>query len=195
MGRQAQAQISFRGQKGQTRLLLEADELICRGEIRAVISRAAILDFVVQGDDLILALQEDTLVASLGAKEAALWAKALAKPVPTVSEKLGIGSGRKAFVVGVIKDQDLAAALEGKVTQDIGNAAVAVAELSRREDLVQVLSKIGRLSFWGVTEKGKNSSFSDADLRRDMRVLGYVDTKACSVSTRMTATRWQIRSA
>lgn len=193
MGREAEAQISFQGATGAGKLLLEGAQILSRGEVRARIAREDISHVAVQGDDLILSTPRGTLTATLGAKEAAAWVRALGRPLPSLAEKLGVHAGALALVVGEIADPVLGPALGPFQTRDPRLAGLAIAEMREASDLDRALRQIGSLPLWAVTIKGKSSPFSDASVRRVLRAADYVDTKSCAVSRDMTATRWQKR--
>jgi hypothetical protein len=143
---------------------------------------------------LILTTAAGLLVASLGAAEAAAWVRALAKPVPNLREKLGLSAQRPAVVFGQIDDETLAQTLDGYVSRDPGSAFVAIAQVNSADDLDTAVQGLGDLPLWCITVKGKDSAFSDDQARAVLRTKGYVDTKACAVSARLTATRWQRRA-
>lgn len=193
MGREAEAQISYLGATGGGKLLLEGNEILCRGDIRARIPRSDISRSQIVGEYLILTTPQGPLTATLGAKEAAAWVKALAKPVPTLAEKLGIGVASLAFVVGEIADPVLEPVVAPFRTRTIAQARLAVAELRSGTDLTGAVARIGALPLWAITVKGRSSPFAEAQMRPLLRAMGYVDTKSCAVSDMMTATRWQKR--
>ena len=195
MGREAAAEVRFGDQSGPAKLLLEADALILRGAVRARIPRDAIRSYAVNGDDLTIATDLGTLRATLGAPEAAAWLRALAKPRPTLAQKLGVSPTHPARVLGQITDATLAAALLGATTE--ADAAILIAELTSPDAMDRALTEAQLhpgAALWGVTEKGKAAGLSDADLRRHMRAAGYIDTKSCAVSDRFTATRYVFRA-
>jgi hypothetical protein len=194
MGRQSEGPVWYRGQQGLAKLLLESDEIICRGQIKARLPRSQITAWAAEGEDLILTTQDGPLSATLGAKEAAAWLRALDKPGPTLAEKLGLSERSRAFVPVPLLDYVLGTAVQPFLVSDIAGAALAIAELRSAEDLNAALAMIGALPLWGVTVKGKASPYGDADLRLALRALEYVDTKSCAVSAEMTATRWQKRA-
>ena len=94
MGREASGEIRFAGKAGPGRLLLEAEALILRGTVRAQIARGAIRGFDVAGDTLRIETEAGPVEADLGAREAAAWLRALAKPPPSLADKLGIAPDR-----------------------------------------------------------------------------------------------------
>lgn len=194
MGREAEADLVFQGQSGAGRLLLEPDMLILRGAVRARIARDQITGFAVADDDLRIDTTQGEVRATLGAKDAALWCKALAKPAPDLAAKLGLSAVRRVCVIGALSDAALVQAVAGHDAA-ASEAALFLAELADEAALHTALAQIAAYpaaAFWGVTEKGK-SGFTDADLRRVMRGAGYIDSKSCAVSDRMTATRYARR--
>lgn len=189
MGREAEAAIRFSGQSGHGKILLETHELILRGDIRARIARAQIIGFAADGDNLVLTTTEGPLCATLGAKEAALWIKALAKPPPSLGAKLGISAQTPARVLGELSDATLINALKGAVAHE---SRLIIAELPDQTVFDAALAFIENLpapTFWGITRKGK-SAFPEAELRNQMRAAGYIDSKSCAVSDLHTATRY-----
>lgn len=191
MGREAQGVISFQGQAGAGKLLLESDAMILRGAVKARIGRDQITGLEVAGTALKITTVLGEVMAELGAKEAALWCKAFAKPVPGLADKLGLSADRPVHVIGVLTDPELvqAVATHQAPAQD---AALFLAEVRDEPALrtaLEVIAPYPKTAFWGATQKGK-SSFTDADLRAAMRAAGYIDSKSCSVSARMTAARY-----
>ena len=104
MGREASGQRQWAGQSGVAKVLLEPHEIILRGGITARIPRASITVFSAHGEDLVLETPEGQLVASLGAKEAGKWAEVLARPLPSLASKLGIGGASQAWLFGETDD-------------------------------------------------------------------------------------------
>ena len=192
MGRQAQAYCEFAGQSGQASILLEATDLILRGELRARIPRGAISSFVAIGETLHLTTDLGPLRANLGQKTAQAWAAALAKPLPGLAAKLGISPKIPAIVAGAVRDGDLQAALAGNTAD---TARLIIAESRTADDLIPALNaaRANRLAqIWGVTVKGK-SAITDQMLRVARRNAGDSDSKSCTVSVTMTATRYAVR--
>lgn len=198
MGREAEAIISLAGptgpeKSGAGKILLEADALILRGAVKAQIARADIIGFAADDDDLVLQTRQGTIRAQLGTTQVALWLKALAKPPPSLADKLGIGAKSPAQVIGPLSEPALMAALEGYIST---SAALLLAELGSTaafEAALVYLRKYPEAVFWGVTVKGKSSPFSEANLRERMRAIGYIDSKSCSVSGSHSATRYMRR--
>jgi hypothetical protein len=196
MGREAVCTVRYRGESAEGKALLETGELILRGAVRARIPRARLERAAVEGGTLTLIADGSPLELDLGEKEAAAWLRALAKAPPTLAEKLGVGPARRAYVPRPVRDAELQAALAGAMATSADAAAVIVAELdgvAAFDAAVEIALAHPLLPVWFVQAKGKASAPTDADVRTRLRALGYVDTKSCAVSARMTATRYARR--
>ncbi len=190
MGREAEAQVTFCGQSAAGKVLLEAEELVLRGAIKAQLLRADLTGFAVEGDDLLMLTPLGALRLTLGAAQAGLWLKALQKPAPSLAAKLGISPQSPACVIGDLSDAALMAALQGCISAD---ALLFVAELPDQaafEAALAVIARLPQARFWGVTRKGAAQGFSEADLRAQMRAAGFIDSKSCAVSALHSATRY-----
>lgn len=175
------------------RALLESTEIILRGGIRERVPRAAITGMAVDQGDLRLTTDRGPLVLELGAAEAARWVAALQKPVPTLPQKLGVGAGCLAFVLGPLDDAALAAALRGVCSDSLAAAGLLIAVLQGPGDLAAAFELAGsapHLAIWCVYPKGRRAVVNDAMVRGYLRDRGYVDSKACAVSDVLTATRY-----
>lgn len=193
MGREAICTATWDGATGEAKALLESTEIILRGDIRARIARAGITGVTARGDDLAVDVSGDTLTLELGATEATKWAAALLKTPPTLAEKLGLATGKRAFVLGVIDDAALAAALDGATTPVLANADMIVAILRSDADLSATLDTARTAptcAIWIVAGKGKFATVSDNAIRGFMRAGHYVDSKTSGISDRWTATRY-----
>lgn len=195
MGREAIASISYLGQSGAGKLLLEPGEIVWRGDLRGRIARDQIMGFHADEADLVIQTTLGPLRATLGAKEAAFWIKALAKPLPSLSEKLGIKADTALWVMGALTDAALIAVVADHVRA--AQPTLILAELPDQAAFDQALTLCQThpdAAFWGITRKGK-SAFPDAALRAQMRAAGYIDSKSCAVSDAFAATRYRRRSA
>jgi hypothetical protein len=187
MGREARdAAARFGGQAGPVTALLEADELILRGAVRARLPRAGLTDWRVAGDALHLVTPEGPLVLTLGAAAAAAWARALDRPAPTLAQKLGLGAA--VLAVGVT-DPALAAVLAGRAGTP---AALVVAEVHDAGMLRAAVQAAEGRPLWVATVKGRGTPFGADAVRAALRGAGWVDSKSCAVSDRLTATRYTL---
>lgn len=195
MGRDTETIARWQGKTAEVRAVLESGEIILRGGIQERIPRASISAMTVDQGWLTLATDRGALVLELGEVEASRWLAALQKPVPTLAQKLGASADCRAFVLGVVEDAELAAALAGGQAATLAEAGVLLAVLEVPGDLdaaFGVASSAPELMLWCVYPKGR-AAVSDAMVRGYLRERGYIDSKACAVSARLTATRYGVR--
>lgn len=193
MGRETQAQVTFRGVTAEAKVLLESTELILRGAIKARLPRAGLSDISARADGLWLVSQGEPLHVLLPEVEAIRWAKAILTPPPSLASKLGIGPNQPAIVIGAVNDPTLRAALEGAITHDPASASAVIAIIEDHAALATVLADATALPVWCVYPKGKAADPGDAAIRTAFRSAGWMDNKACAVSARFTATRYTKR--
>ena len=194
MGREAEAEVRFRGAVARAKLLLESDGLILRGGLRVRLARADLGVATALDGVLRIETTEGVLEADLG-PAAEAWAKAVAKAPPGLAEKLGLRADRRALVIGDITSPDLAEAVAPFRAAGPDAAAMVVAELPDAAAFAAAWAGARPLAlpFWGVTRKGKASPFPEADLRAALRAEGWMDNKTCAVSADWTATRFALR--
>lgn len=197
MGRKATAQCQWQNQSAKVRALLEATEIILRGALRLRLPRSAIQAVTQAGDDLVVTSTEGVLTLTLGATEAAKWRDHLSRPAPSLSDKLGISADRPAFLLGVSDDPDLSAALCQAQTDDRAKAAVLIGIIDSETDLAAAIAAARSqptLHLWCIYPKGKTARLTDSTIRRAMRDAGFIDSKSCAISDRLTATRYRQRA-
>jgi hypothetical protein len=193
MGREAEGHAVWRGVSGAVKALLESDGIILRGEIRAKLKRDGLMGWRVEGEDLCLMAESESLVLTLGAKEAAAWVKALEKPLPSLAAKLGVSPAARAWMIGGPAPEEIAVAVAGAEVPGPEGAALILAVLTGPEDLDTAL-KAGQatgLRVWCVHGKGKGAVVSDAAVRAAFRGVGWMDIKSCAVSEGFTATLYR----
>lgn len=193
MGREAEGHARFRGMDGAVKAFLESDGIILRGEVRAKLPRAGLLDWRVEGNDLCLRVDGEPLVLTLGAREAAAWVKELDKPVPTLAAKLGVSATTRAWLIGGPAPEEIAVALAGFLAPGPGDAALIVAVLSGPGDLEAALAagQAQGLRVWCVHGKGKGAAVGDAAVRAAFRAAGWMDIKSSAVSEAFSATLYR----
>jgi hypothetical protein len=193
MGRKAEGHAIWRGASGAVRALLESDGIILRGEVRAKLPRAGLMDWRVEGEDLCLRSDGEPLVLTLGAKEAAAWVKALEKPLPSLAAKLGVSAEALAWVIGGPAPKEIAVAVAGAQASGPKGAAMIIAVLTSPGDLVAAVAagQAGGLRVWCVHGKGRGAAVSDAMVREAFRAAGWMDIKASAVSEGLTATLYR----
>ena len=196
MGRQASALCHWKDQRAQVDALLESTEIILRGDIRARISRASISAIDARDGILSLAADGGTLTLDLGPAEAEKWASILAKPPPSLTEKLGLTPSMKAFVIGTVTDDILGAALAGLTTTISTEAAYLIAEIHTAADLshaCRLATSHPQAPIWLIHEKGRAAALPDGDIRATLRGQSYIDTKSTAISAAMTGTLYRPR--
>jgi hypothetical protein len=197
MGREAIALCSWQGQTAEVKALLESSEIILRGDIRARIPRSTICDIVVEDETLALRSGDQPLILELGPIEAGKWAAALAQPLPSLAQKLGIDAAHKAFLIGECSDSDLFAALNGAVTDRLEDAEIIIAILTSNADLAHAID-VARARpdchIWCVYKKGKAATLADSFIRTTMCGHGFMDNKTSGVSAQLTATRYRLKA-
>ncbi|MCF1707219.1 DUF3052 domain-containing protein [Tabrizicola sp. J26] len=191
MGREAVVLATAGEDAGEVKAILESGELILRGAFRRRWPRAALAGVRVEDGVLALTAAGEPVRLDLGPM-ADRWAKALATPPTSLQAKLGLNRG-KALVVGPVADSELAAALEGATAGSLEEAAMVVAVVTTDIDLATAQAALeGRRDrpLWVVYPKGRGVVFGDGEIRTALRAAGMMDTKACAVSERLTATRF-----
>lgn len=191
MGREAVISATAGEDAGEVKATLESGELILRGAFRRRWPRAALTGVRIEEGALLLTAAGEPVRLDLGALAGA-WAKALATPPPSLRSKLGLDKG-KALVIGPVTDAELSAALEDASVASLEEATLVVAVIETEADLARALAALeGRRDrpLWVVYPKGRGVVFGDGAIRTALRAAGMMDTKACAVSERLTATRY-----
>jgi hypothetical protein len=192
LGKEADIHAEVGDAAGEVHALLERDELILRGDIRRRFPRTALEDLRVTDGVLSFTGAGQAVRLHLG-DAAATWYTAITTPPPSLRAKLGLDRGARALLHGNCDDADLAAALDGVLTDDGAQAAMLVACITGPEDLdaaEAMEARYPRLPIWAVYPKGRNVPFGDSAIRDTLRAHGFRDTKSCAVSVRLTATRY-----
>jgi hypothetical protein len=196
MGRETLAVARWRGAVEEVKALLESQEIILRGAIKARIARGGISNIAVEGDELTLCSEGELLTLELGAIEAAKWHDTLLKPPPSLTKKLGIGPHSRVFVIGNSDDGELNDALAGAICASPGEANILLAIIKSPVGLAAafaVAKQHPQLFLWCVFNKGKAVEIGDTAVRAFLRERGYVDSKSCAVSAQLTATRYGLK--
>jgi hypothetical protein len=191
MGREARCAASWGARSGEVTALLESTELIVRGAFRARAPIASLREVRVVADTLHLRAGEDDVALVLGAA-APRWAAAIAKPPPSLAQKLGIGAGSRVLALGTIDDAALAEALAAGTPAGDGDPDLIVARTDDADTLVRIerdhralLER--RVPLWVVYTKGKGAPLGETAVRAMLRERGLMDLKVAAVSARLTA--------
>jgi len=193
MGREAITRAEVGDATGDVRALLESTELILRGDIRRRFQRDRLADVCVDGEVLHITFEDETVALHLGAGVAETWAKAIATPPPSLRAKLGLAKGARAYRVGRFEDAALDEAMAGTLVDTMADADMMIACLADPGDLDTALAVHAgnpTIPVWAVYPKGAGVAFGDGAIRSLLRAQGFRDSKSCSVSARLTATRY-----
>ena len=182
------------GASAEVKALFETHELVLRGGLKRKVALADLTAVHVDGDELCFMVGRELVTLSLGAKDAASWAKKIATPAPSLADKLGLKGKAKAFVIGAVKDAALSTALKSRATKTAAIAAATVAIVESEKDLARALKAApAAIPIWIVHGKGKAASFGETPVRAFMRAKGFIDTKVSAVSDAFSATRFTRR--
>jgi hypothetical protein len=179
-------------QSGVAKILLETDDLILRGEVKARIPRRALKKVTVKNGLVTVAYDGGTLTLTLGADAERFAKKALEAPKSRL-EKMGITSGSAIVALGI---SDPAFAKECKAggitvaTRAAKDSALIVlgveraADLPRTANVAKSLKKDGAL--WVIHPKG-TAGVKDTDIFAEAKKLGLTYVKVARFSDTHTA--------
>ena len=191
MGNEVLTRVELGGQAAEAKALLETDEVIVRGALKARIPFREMTD--VRADDGVLCLRwnDDDVRIHVG-KDAAKWAEKIRNP-KSVLDKLGIKSAQKVSVLGDVDAhfieelQARGADVSRKVRRQsdvIFLAAHRREELQRLGELRESLAPAGAI--WVLRPKG-NPAISEGDVMAAGKAAGLVDVKVVRFSATHTA--------
>lgn len=193
MGREALTHAEVGRDAGEVRVLLEAREMVMRGDIRRRYALADVSGVSVAEEVLQFTVNGEMVRLFLGALAARKWAEALLKPPPSLAQKLGLTSGRSVWLLTPVDDPALVEAI-GEAAAEEAQADMALAVVESDAVLETVLTDHRRrpgTALWLVYPKG-GKGFGDAAVRQPLRDAGYRDSKSCAVSEQWTATRYAL---
>ena len=189
-----------KSQTGLAKILLETDELILRGEVRAHIPRAQIRAAVARAGTVRLTFDGGSLALTLGAAAEKFVAKVLAPPKSRLA-KMGIASGARV-VVRHIADEEFAgelAALNVEVSRRASrDAALVVLGVEDPRDLARIATTAKSLApdgaLWVIHPKGVDG-VKDTDIFARAKKVGLTYTKVARFSLTHTAEKLVIPKA
>ncbi len=195
MGREAVCTCDWAGTVAEVRALLEAGELILRGEIRRRVPFGEIKDVRVRSDSLFFKTGGDAVELVLGASAAEKWAAAITSPPPPLARKLGITEKTVVRTIGGVEDEDLKAAVAEAARVSPKGADLIVACVDTPESVLDALKQARAalakgVPIWMVYAKGPGHALNETAIRSFLRGEGLMDTKAASVSSALTALRF-----
>ena len=194
MGLEAESELVNAGDRVHVKALLESHALILRGAVQKTLPVHEITDPRAVGDQLLFEHHGTPYALSLPAGQAARWLKKLTDAPPSLAAKLGIDAAHKALVWGSTDDAALTAALAGATAGTAAEAAMSLAIVADPDSLAQALNTLLHdlpdAPLWIVYPKGAKSPLPESAVRNHLRSLGWIDTKVCAVSERLTAARY-----
>jgi len=196
MGREAICDCTFDGATTKVKALLESEELILRGDIGLRAPLHALHHVRVESDSLCFNLDEGPVRLNLGAATAKSWAKKINAPPRSLADKLGI-TGKIVRAIGPIYDRALDVALTSAERISARNPDLILSYVDTPESLATTLreakAQLARsVPIWLVYRKGPGHSLNEAAIRSTLRANGLMDTKVASVSTELTALRFNL---
>jgi len=198
MGREATGNARTGGTAGRARILLETDEVIFRGEVRARVPFHRLTAVEPGRGGLRLAWPDGDALVELPEAEAAQWADRIRSP-PGLLDKLGVKDGTRVSVIDV-DDAAFTAELAGRAVEMVrsGSADVVIwgldgpAELARLPSLVDRIRPAGAL--WAVWVKGRKE-LNENHVREAALDAGLVDVKVARFSATHSALKLVVPKA
>jgi hypothetical protein len=194
MGLEAKCSCRCRDGSGAVKARLEARELIVRGQIKRSFLIADMKKVRVEGSSLIFQVADEEVALRLGADVAERWAKKIAKPPPSLAQKLGAGPLSRVLVIGALDEAALLDALRDHRTTRKEDARLSLAVVNDAKSLERALkvheTLPKRAPIWIVYRKGPRAMFGEGLVRKFMRDAGYKDNKVAAVSDDVSAMRY-----
>jgi hypothetical protein len=201
MGREATGSVRTVDGQGTAKVLLETDELIFRGEVRAKVAFAALTVVEPGRDGLRLAWPEGEAVIELSDAESTRWADRIRNP-PSLLDKLGVKDGTRVAVL----DPDYEGFADAAFTAELGArrvervpdgpADVVLWGLDDAGDLGRLPSLIGWIhpsgALWAVWRKGRRE-LNENHVREAALDAGLVDVKVARFSPTHSALKLVVR--
>ena len=196
MGREAICECTFAGTTTKVKALLESEELILRGDIHLRAPLHALHHVRVESESLCFNLDAGPVRLDLGAAAAKSWAKKIKAQPPSLADKLGI-TNKIVRTIGPVVDRALDSALMSAAQIRAENPDFIVACVDTIESLSTALrdakKQLARgVPIWFVYRKGPGHPINESTIRTTLRDLGFMDTKVASVSTDLTALRFNL---
>lgn len=194
MGNEATCEVSVDGKRAEARALLETDEVVVRGALKAKLPFRDLVGVEVKGDALVLRTKERTVEISLGSREAERWAGKIRNPKGRL-DKLGVKHGMRVSVMGTIDDDDFTAELASRgvelcVGEPLAESDVIFFGVTRSRELARLprlkTSLQPKGAIWVVRPKG-TTEVTEAQVMASAKSAGLVDVKVVRFSDTLTA--------
>ncbi len=145
---------------------------------------------------LVFEVARERVELRLGAGAARRWAAAIARPAPSLPNKLGTTAATRVSVTGAVDDAALREPLANCAAPD-GAVDLAVVRADDLAALAQWFCALAGAAVvppvWVISPKGRTSSLTEGAVRAFMRDRDFTDTKVTSVSERLAALRFNQR--
>ena len=174
---------------------LDGERLRVSGAIRLNVALGELRAIEVRGDALTFHIADERIDLALGAKTAAAWAQAIARP-KSLLEKLGIKAGQRVCVLG-LADSFAAAIAKVTLVPPLSSLRGSFDAIFCAIDAERDLGRVARCrkhllpagALWVVSPKGKGAPVHENLVRAAFSDAGLVDTKVVSFSATHTAVR------
>ena len=195
MGREAICKCTFEGTTAKVKVLLESSEIILRGDIRMHAPLHALKKVRVESESLCFNIDKHPMQLHLGAKAAESWAKKIKTLPPSLAHKLGVTDKTVVRTIGPVHKDILSALSSVGALIRSEKPDLIVSCVDTPETLIATLqtakTQLARsIPIWLVYRKGPGHSLNEAAVRTCLRANGLMDTKVASVSTELTALRF-----
>ena len=198
MGSEAIGTVRIGEASGKSKVLLETDELIFRGEVKGRVPFKALTTIEAAPDGLRLGWPDGEATVALAESQAARWADRITNP-PSLLDKLGVAAGTTVVVLDVTDDGFQAELSDQSVkVKRRGPADVVIwgldetADLARLPGLIDWIHPAG--SLWAVWAKGRKE-LNENHVREAARGAGLVDVKVARFSATPTAMKLVVPKA
>jgi hypothetical protein len=193
VGNEALCRVEIGGETAEAKALLETEELIVRGALRAKIPFREAKDVSADGGVLRLRWKERDVRIHVG-RDAAKWAEKIRNP-KSVADKLGVKRGQKICVIGKIDDTFLDG-IDADVSRRLRkNSDILFYAANRRVDLARLGELRGALApvgaIWVIRPKG-GGAITESDVMAAGKAAGLVDVKVVRFSETHTAEKFVI---
>ncbi|HEX5236765.1 MAG TPA: hypothetical protein VFW25_15705 [Silvibacterium sp.] len=198
MGREAVCECDWAGTTARVKVLLESTDLIVRGDIRKRVLLKTLKNIEARSGCFRFSANGDKVQIFLGEPLAEKWAKAILSHPPSLASKLGITKQSTVRTIGDIRDESLKEALSEAAQISAKNSDLIVACVDTPESLAAALRsakpQLSRsIPIWLIYPKGPGHPLSETAIRSVLRAVGMMDTKVASVSSALTALRFNLQ--
>jgi hypothetical protein len=203
VGREATGTIRTADGQGNGKVLLETEELIFRGEVRARVPFRSLTVIEPGPSGLLLRWPDGEATVDLSEAESSRWADRIRNP-PSLLDKLGIKGGTRVAILDPdydgFADVAFTAELAGRAVDLVtaGPADVVVWPLDEPADLARIPSLIDWIhpagALWAVWPKGRKE-LNENHIRSAALGAGLVDVKVARFSATHSALKLVVPKA